>query len=407
MDLSRLGLSGTDAVTVLLPVTVAAVVLFYAEKVQKGFEQRFNHLEEMIQPGGVAAQNDERRMKDLCVKLEDKQRELNGLRKELEDVKKERLYALQASPALAQTPSSMSNTAAPNTSSSESSPGAKFKLWLAGTIGLCFLPSAFPLDLKLAICFLMAIAAYYWGDAVLQSAGVLIAVVEIYVASVLAPYPFALFACAERGSLRGVRRLVESQADINAAGAEGRTPLWTAAYFGHTNVVQYLVKKGAFLNKVGPNMATPLHAAAQKGHCDVVILLADVIEQLDRLDIMSRLSGFVPAMERATADGTTPLAAAACGGHVGVVHWLLQRNAGVDKADRAGVTPLMKAARGGHLDVVRCLTEAGAAVNKADRNGRTALALGGITSPNEILKYCKATGQGHCATFSGFQRLCA
>lgn len=38
-------------------------------------------------------------MKDLCVKLEDKQRELNGLRKELEDVKKERLYALQASPA--------------------------------------------------------------------------------------------------------------------------------------------------------------------------------------------------------------------------------------------------------------------------------------------------------------------
>jgi ankyrin repeat protein len=49
---------------------------------------------------------------------------------------------------------------------------------------------------------------------------------------------------------------------------DGATPLYTAAYGGHTAVVELLPAAKAGVDTPNQNGATPLYVAAQLGHCE-------------------------------------------------------------------------------------------------------------------------------------------
>uniref|UniRef100_A0A1B6ECU3 Histone-lysine N-methyltransferase n=2 Tax=Clastoptera arizonana TaxID=38151 RepID=A0A1B6ECU3_9HEMI len=69
------------------------------------------------------------------------------------------------------------------------------------------------------------------------------------------------------------------------------------------------------------------------------------------------------------------LHAACAGGHLSVVHLLLQAGANTDVLDRDQNTPLMLACNNGHNDVVKYLVKAGASVTLKGGDGMTALHL--------------------------------
>ncbi|KAJ1632052.1 ankyrin repeat-containing domain protein [Pavlovales sp. CCMP2436] len=88
---------------------------------------------------------------------------------------------------------------------------------------------------------------------------------------------------AYRGNLAEVKRMLERGADPNMAdGVEGGynwSAVNSAAAAGHKNVVQHLVRKRADLNAANANGHTPLHSAAARGHIHVVRYLCDIDEE--------------------------------------------------------------------------------------------------------------------------------
>ncbi|KAG5492684.1 hypothetical protein JKF63_01263 [Porcisia hertigi] len=63
------------------------------------------------------------------------------------------------------------------------------------------------------------------------------------------------------------------QVDIDAAEAEGWTPLHYAADRGHTLIVEALLNEGSNVNARDTSKRTPMHLAALSGRAEVVALL--------------------------------------------------------------------------------------------------------------------------------------
>ncbi|KAA8893899.1 hypothetical protein FN846DRAFT_764978, partial [Sphaerosporella brunnea] len=186
------------------------------------------------------------------------------------------------------------------------------------------------------------------------------------------------------GHLAVVERLLQENADVNAAAASlrGRTALQAAAGGGHLAVVERLLQENADVNAaaVKSHGRTALQAAAGGGHLAVVERLlqenADVNAAAASLDGRTALQAAAGGGHLAD-DGRTALQAVAGGGHLAVVERLLQENAEVDAAavKSHGRTALQAAAEGGHLAVVERLLQENADVNAAaaSSDGRTAL----------------------------------
>ena len=94
-----------------------------------------------------------------------------------------------------------------------------------------------------------------------------------------------------------------------------------------------------------PVPAGEIHDAAREGNAD---LIRDICSQHPDL------------VEERTAQGSTPLAVAASGGHLAAVELLLKLGADVNAANRIGYTPLHYAAHLGHAEITRRLIAAGA-----------------------------------------------
>jgi ankyrin repeat protein len=85
---------------------------------------------------------------------------------------------------------------------------------------------------------------------------------------------------------------------------------------------------------------------------------------------VERLVGHDPSLLDAgdeDEEGQTPLMGASQKGHVGVVEWLLNRGAAIDKQDDDGCTALFFASWWGRAPVVALLLERGADPTIADR----------------------------------------
>ncbi|MDP1570578.1 MAG: ankyrin repeat domain-containing protein [Vicinamibacterales bacterium] len=150
------------------------------------------------------------------------------------------------------------------------------------------------------------------------------------------------------GDVEGVRALVASGTDVNAAEGDGATALHWAAYENDEALVETLLAAGARVAAANDLGITPLHLASANGH----------------LAIVSRLLARGAAVEAASEAGVTPLMEAARSGNADVVRALLARGANPNTRESARQqTALMWAAGRRHHEAVTALVEGGADVD--------------------------------------------
>ena len=77
------------------------------------------------------------------------------------------------------------------------------------------------------------------------------------------------------GDVKGLARLLDAGADINALDRYGQTSLMIATRQGHVEVVRLLVDRGATLNHHAKYRITALMQAVISGHLQIVQMLVE------------------------------------------------------------------------------------------------------------------------------------
>jgi ankyrin repeat protein len=159
----------------------------------------------------------------------------------------------------------------------------------------------------------------------------------------------ALVDAVKNQDAESVRALLKQHVDVNAAEADGTTPLHWAAHWGDLETVDALLHDGANVTALNRYGATPLSEAVRIGG-------APVIEKL--LKAGADPNTFV------TAQGETVLMKASRDGNVDAVKVLVDHGAEVNtKENFRGQTALMWASAEGHADIVNLLAAHGADLN--------------------------------------------
>jgi hypothetical protein len=110
------------------------------------------------------------------------------------------------------------------------------------------------------------------------------------------------------------------------------------------------------------------------------------------LDMIDYLVGLKADVNTLSADGSTPLMAAANDGHPQAIERLLDNGANIDLKDKEGQTALMVACVAGRLDCVRTLVDRKADIDMTDPRGETALTLAGDGGEVDIVELLKNKG---------------
>lgn len=143
---------------------------------------------------------------------------------------------------------------------------------------------------------------------------------------------------ARKGDIKLCIGSIRDGADVTFQSC-GLSPLFYAAFYGHTMIIDYLVNCGADVNEKNPSGITPLSKAIEVGH----------------------------------------MASVKC---------LLSHNADPDIPDAKGITPLMKAAKVGRLDLVMCLvTEGNADIDYQNEEKNTALNEAAFKGNTDIVRF--------------------
>jgi uncharacterized protein len=151
-----------------------------------------------------------------------------------------------------------------------------------------------------------------------------------------------LTAAAERNNGSGVLTLLLRGVDPNAADSKGRTALNIALREESDKALDSLLAYPQLdLNAANANGETPLMLAALKGRLEWVQLLVKRGARINR-------------------DGWTPLHYACSGPDNGVALWLIAQGADINARSPNGTTPLMMSARYGPADLAEDLLKAGA-----------------------------------------------
>ena len=194
-----------------------------------------------------------------------------------------------------------------------------------------------------------------------------------------------------KGAPEIVRMLLEHDADVNAKGRDGATPLMMAAVRGDAGMVKLMLDKGADVNAKGPQNATPLMFAAGGGSLDSAEILLkhgadrtlkdsagktalDVAKLTHHLAVAKLLeSEKMPIAGLSLTGQNNMLQAIMDGADAKQVAEMLAQGADANKPDEKGWPPLLFAATKGSLEVVRLLLNKGADVNAKSPRGETAL----------------------------------
>eukprot|EP00887_Chlorella_sp_A99_P007578 scaffold28.g7578.t1 len=186
----------------------------------------------------------------------------------------------------------------------------------------------------------------------------------------------ALLLACEAGFIPCAEILLKHHASVNAVDARGLSPLLAALAGGHVALGELLLAAGAAPSaRGGAEGRTPLHWAAYWGFAPTAgRLLAASTAELE-------------AEDAAAAD--TPLLLASRRGWAPIVDALLGAGAAVDRANREGVTPLMASSFFDHAAAVEALLNRGASVCTLDAaHRRSALhhaALGDAAAATRLL----------------------
>src|SRR5437764_5402560 len=211
---------------------------------------------------------------------------------------------------------------------------------------------------------------------------------------------------AEQRDKTGIRTLLGTGADVNAAQIDGTTALHWAAYHDDAETVALLVRAGANVNAVNRYGVPPLALACTNGNAAIVKLLlqagADANAKTkggESVLMLAARSGNVVAVKALLARdaipnarerlGQTALMWAAAEGQTAVVRALIDVGADIDATVDSGFKAFFFAVREGHLDTVRAFLAAGADVNAmterpqggAGRGGRGGVRPGAFRAP--------------------------
>jgi ankyrin repeat protein len=148
----------------------------------------------------------------------------------------------------------------------------------------------------------------------------------------------------------------EENVDVNAPGADGRTPLLVATTQQDGAMVQRLLDAGAKPDIADPRGTTPLLMAVSQQDGGIAQRLLDRKAEVNVTD----------------ETGATPLLKATMQHDATMVQRLLDAGANVDTADRSGTTPAMVAATYDNGELLRALVSRSTKIDAADAEGRTA-----------------------------------
>lgn len=182
--------------------------------------------------------------------------------------------------------------------------------------------------------------------------------------------------------------------DINARDDKGKTPLQTAAAYGHVNTTAFLMEHGATIGQQAITSITtlgeyPVHQAIRFNRVDLASYqLAyskgiegknpEKIETAEKRDAQALGKNLLTVlgedkMNEPNEDGHMPLHIAAWYGRAFAVLALINRKAHIEAKDNEKNRPLHFAALGVHPEIAIFLIKKGASVTKANTVGLTPL----------------------------------
>jgi len=189
-----------------------------------------------------------------------------------------------------------------------------------------------------------------------------------------------VYMAAWKGHTSALRLLLDSAASPDLAQKDGMTPVFIASHGGNIQALKLLLEA-----KANPNMAQkggimPVYIAAQDGHVVAVRMLLEARARPDVCDddgttavYTAAEAGQIAVLQvlleakanpgLACSDGLTPVYVAASLCHVAALELLLRFNACPDVIAKDGPTPMFVAAQHGRADVVAPLLRAGANMN--------------------------------------------
>ncbi len=193
-----------------------------------------------------------------------------------------------------------------------------------------------------------------------------------------------------------IKHFIELGADVNSEDTYGNTPLIMACRYGHEDLVEYLVEHGADVDKKCDEkdlLDIPLEeadddivirlincAAGVEERHDMIrlVVLHDDLMECVKPDLMDvnmqgeealltvlyrnctkRMTAHIPNCNLGFS-GPAPLHCACKNGYEGIVKYLIEHGADVNKENSDGDTPLSVAREEGHENIVEYLTEQGA-----------------------------------------------
>ena len=193
-----------------------------------------------------------------------------------------------------------------------------------------------------------------------------------------------------------VERLIKAGAKVSVANDFGSTPMSEAAAVGNAAIIKILLKAGADMNSRNREGQTALMAVARTGRVDAARLLLDAGADVNATEQWGGQSALMwasaqkqPAMVKLLVERGADVNARGS-----IRDWQRRITAETrpKDMDRGGLTPLLYAAREGCLECAQYLVEGKADINLTDPNRESPLVLALINMRFDTAAYLISAG---------------